>query len=523
LSADLALTNGKVLTMNPAQPVAEAVAIRGARIIKVGTNQEIRQLIGKETKILRLKGKTVLPGFIDTHIHVLDFGKLSSWLDLAKVRSIDELQDNVRRRVEKSARGDWILGRGWNEMRFTEKRLPNRLDLDEFSPENPVVLYHEIKQVCLVNSRTLELAGINLKTPILSDCSIERDAETCEPTGILRNSATDLVWHKIPEPSEKELLEATAHACEKIVEAGVTSVHWLVLCVAELSIAQKLHFQKRLPFRVNLIVPIDFIDDLYGFNSGDKSVLRVGGAVIVTDGYLASKTAALDNPYSDGLNSSGHLLTTPEELYKMIEKVTKAGLQLIIHAVGDKAVGMALTAVERAQNLVTIMNTPVRIEQAAVLNEKLIEQMKRHKVIVSVQPLVISSEFSMWHALEHLGTQRARWLFPLKTMLRNSIRVIAGSDCPMEPLNPLLGIQAAVTRKDFPEEQVKVEEILRMYTIDAAYSSGEETLKGSIEEGKLADLTVVSQDPTTVPPIALSKIDVELTIINGQIEYSKFS
>jgi len=147
--------------------------------------------------------------------------------------------------------------------------------------------------------------------------------------------------------------------------------------------------------------------------------------------------------------------------------------------------------------------------------------MKQQKVIVSVQPLVIASEFSTWHAKEHLGAQRTRWLFPLKTVLKNNIRVIAGSDCPMEPLNPLLGIQAAVTRKHSPYEQVTVEETLRMYTIDAAYSSGEETLKGSIEEGKLADLTVVSRDPTTVPSDALNEIDIELTIINGRVEYSK--
>jgi len=518
---DLALVGGKVITMNPTHPLAEAVAIDGARIVKVGTNLEITRLINKKTKIIRLNGKTVLPGFIDTHIHVLDFGKMLSWLDLTNVRSIAELQDAVKKRIEDSPKGSWILGRGWNEARFSDKHMPNRSDLDLFTPENPLILYHEIAQACLVNSKTLDLASIGEGTSDPQGGSIERDTETDAPTGILRDSATDLVWRIVPELGEEELLEAAALACAKIVQAGVTSVHWMVLERVELAVAQRLHLQKRLPIRVNLIVPVNLIDAIQNFRSNDSLALRVGGVIIAVDGYLAAKTAALSQPYSDDLAHSGDLLATPEEIIAMAMKISKTGFQVLVHAMGDKAVDVSLNAIGKAMDSASSKEARVRLEQAALVDERLIERIKRQKVIVSVQPLVISSEFSVWHALEHLGTIRARWLFPLQTFIENGVRLIGGSDCPMEPLNPLLGIQAALVRSHFPEEQVKIEEALRMYTIDAAYSSGEEGFKGSIEEGKLADLVVLSKDPLLTSPDALNRIDVELTVVDGRIVNSK--
>jgi predicted amidohydrolase YtcJ len=521
LSADIVLTNGKVLTMNPTQPIAEAVAIIGDKIVKVGTNEEINRLIGKSTKVIRLNGKTVVPGFIDTHIHVTDFGRLISWLDLTSIKSIEELRESVKKRVEKTPKGQWILGRGWNESRFKEKRLPNRSDLDSVSPNNPIILYHEIAQVCLVNSKALKIANVTAQTRNPEGGAIDKDAETGKPTGILRNSATNLVWKKIPEPDEEELLEATTLACEKILEAGVTSVHWMVLSSIEISIAQKLHAQKRLPIRVNLIIPADLLNCLKDYRSDDNSTFRIGGVVIATDGYLASKTAALSQPYADDPASSGKLLISSEEMQATTARILKTGLQLVIHAMGDKAVDLALTTIENASNLAPSKIGRVRLEQAAVLNQKLVERMKKQNVIVSVQPLVIESEFSVWHAKGHLGSERARWLYPLKTLQRNGVRVVGGSDSPMEPLNPILGIQAAVSRENFSEERVTVNEALRMYTVDAAYSSGEENLKGSIEEGKLADLVVLSCNPAEVLPDEITKINVKLSVVMGRIAYSK--
>jgi predicted amidohydrolase YtcJ len=202
-------------------------------------------------------------------------------------------------------------------------------------------------------------------------------------------------------------------------------------------------------------------------------------------------------------------------------KILKAGLQLVIHAMGDKAIDAALATIDDAAIKAPTKDLRVRIEQAAVLNEGLLQRMKKQKVIVSVQPLVVASEFSVWSATDHLGPKRARWLYPVKTLLKEGIMVIGGSDCPMEPLSPLLGVQATVTRDFFLEERVIVDEALRMYTVDAAYSSSEERIKGSIETGKLADLTVLSHDPRIVPLSEIENITVEMTIVGGTIVYSK--
>jgi predicted amidohydrolase YtcJ len=524
MSADLALTSGKVLTMNQSQSYAEAIAIKDGRIVQVGTNEEIGPWIGKNTKVISLKGKTVVPGFIDTHIHVADFGRLLTWIDLSSACSIKEMQQSLSRHVAKAPKGKWLLGRGWDQTRFAEKRLPTRFDLDAVSPDNPVIFYHQSGQMCVVNSKALELAGVTRLTPVPTGGAIDRDAETGEPTGVLRDNATNLVWKIVPEPSEEELMEAAGLACQKIVEAGVTSVHWMVLSPIEIQIIQRLRRENKLPLRVYVVIPANLLDEVIDLASHlglEDNMVRIGGVEIGADGYLAARTAALFQPYSDSLATSGKLLCTREELNASAAEILKAGLQLVIHAVGDKAVDAALTTIELTSGEAPRKDVRYCIEQAAVLNEGLIERMKMQKVIVSVQPRVIASEFSVWSATEHLGAKRARWLYPLKTLLKESIRVVGGSDCPMEPLSPLLGIQAAVTREFFSEERITVDEALRMYTVDAAYSSGEENIKGTVETGKLADLTVLSHNPAKATPNEIANITVEMAIVGGKVVYSK--
>jgi predicted amidohydrolase YtcJ len=519
MSADLALINGKVLTMNQSQPYAKAIAIKDHKIAQVGTNKEIEPWITKSTKVIDLNGKTVVPGFIDTHIHVADFGRLLMWIDLSTASSIKQMQESLSRQVEMAHKGNWLLGRGWDQNRFAEKRLPNRFDLDVVAPNNPVILYHQSGQVCVVNSKALEMAGVTRLTPIPLGGAVDKDSKTGELTGVLRDSATNIVWDCVPEPSEEELIETIGLACQKILEAGVTSVHWMVLSPIELHIIQRLQSEDKLPLRVYVIVPAKFLDDVKSLDLPrhlKNNLVKIGGVEIAADGYLAARTAALLEPYSDDPTTNGEMLCTQEEMKTTAAKILKAGLQLVIHAVGDKAVDSALTAIEQISTETPLKGERIRIEQAAVLNKALINRMKRQKVIVSVQPCVVATEFSVWSATEHLGPKRARWLFPIKTLLKENIRVIGGSDCPMEPLNPLLGVQAAVTREAF-EERSTVDEALRMYTIDAAYSSNEENMKGSVETGKIADLTVLSLNPKNVPPNEIEKIKAEMTIVGGRI------
>jgi predicted amidohydrolase YtcJ len=275
------------------------------------------------------------------------------------------------------------------------------------------------------------------------------------------------------------------------------------------------------PVRINVVVPEAFIKQTANFHSTDILMLHIGGVVIYADGYLDSKTAALLEPYSDEPNNSGKLLCPEHALASLVAEVLATGFQPIIHAMGDRAVDTALTVIEQTSKQLSSELIRFRIEQAAVLNEELVERLKIQNVVVSVQPKVIATEFAVWSANEHLGIERAKWLHPLKTLLNAGIKVAGGSDCPMEPLSALLGIQEAVLRKDFSEQCLSFEEALRMYSVDAAYSSGEEEIKGSIEVGKLADLTVLSNDPLTVPTDEIKDIPVEMTVIDGKVVYSK--
>ena len=512
--ADLALINANVRTMNPRQPVAQAVAIRKNKIIKVGTNQAVSKLIGKSTKVISLDGKTVVPGLIDTHIHVADFGRCLLWLDLTSVDSIKQLQSSIREKAKEIPAGKWIIGRGWNQNRFKEKRLPNLSDLNEAALHNPVILYHETAMMCAVNGKALGLACVTQQTAEPSGGTMDKDPQTGELTGILRDSATNLVWQAVPEPSIDELSEATALACQEITKAGLTSVHWMILSEIELALIQRLHADGKLPVRVNVIVPEAFLKQTAGFQSTDTLMLHVGGVFIAVDGYLDSKTAALLEPYSDELNNSGNLLFTEEALASLVADVVAAGFQPIIHAMGDKAVDVALGVIEQTSKQ---KNVRFRIEQAAILNKQLVGRLKTLGVVITVQPKVITTEFAVWSATQHVGLERAEWLHPLKTLLKAGVKVAGGSDCPMEPLSPLLGMQEVVERERFVEQRLSAEEALRMYTLDAAYASGEETAKGSIEEGKLADLTVLSSDPTAVKLSEIKNVKVDMVIIDGKV------
>jgi predicted amidohydrolase YtcJ len=497
--------------MNPKQPTAQAIAITKNRITKVGTNQQIQPLISENTIVLNFEGKTVLPGLIDTHIHVADYGRCLMWLDLTPAKSIAELQELIKEKAKQTLTGKWIIGQGWNEARFKEARMPTLEDLDEAAPDHPVILYREAAMICAVNSKALEVAGVTRQTAVPQCGAIDKTPKG-KITGIFRDTATTLIWQAVPEPTEGELLNATAYACQKILQAGITSVVWLVISESELPIIQKLQAWGQLPFRVNVVVPEALLEKAAEIKSKDESVLRVGGAFVAVDGYLDSKEAALQKPYSDDPANSGKMYLTSEALAASVKRTLSFGVQPVIHAMGDRAIDTALTVIEQTQK----SDVRFRIEQAAVLNKTLIKRLKNQNTVISIQPRVITTEFAVWAASHRLGN-RAQLLHPLKTLLDVGVAVAAGSDCPMEPLSPLLGIQELMLRESYPEQRLSVDEAICLYTLNAAYCSGEEGLKGSIEAGKLADLTVLAQDPSSVKRQDIKDIVVDFVILNGKV------
>ena len=518
--ADLVLKNANVLTMNPLVPHAEAIAIKDQKIVAVETNKQIKPWIGKQTKVMNLDGKTVVPGFIDAHVHMRGFGRFLTWINLRGVDSIREMQQLLRERTQKTPEGKWILGRGWDQERFKEKRYPTRWDLDEVALDNPVIFTRFCGHMCVANGKTLELAGITRDTVAPSGGQIDKNPETGELTGILRENAMNLVWNIVPEPSEKELTEICVLASQKAVEAGLTGVHWLVHSPAEIRILQKLRKEGKLPLRVYLVVPVEFMDCLIdaGLVTGfGDHMIKIGAIKILADGSLGARTAALKQPYDDKPSTKGMMLYSQRSLNGLILKAHKAGFQLAIHAIGDQTVDIALKALKKTLEVSPREDHRHRVEHASVLNKILIQRMKKLGVIASVQPHFVVSDF--W-VEKRLGKERARWTYPFKTLIEKGVMVAGGSDCPVEPISPLLGIYAAVNREIFPQERITVEEALRIYTVNAAYASFEEKIKGSIEAGKLADLVVLSDDLRKIEPSKIRDVSVEMTIVGGKIIYN---
>jgi len=517
--ADLVLTNGNVLTMNPSKPHAQAIAVKYDRIIEVGTDKEVKPWIGKNTKIINLEEKTVVPGFIDTHVHITGYGKSLRQINLRGVKSIKEMQKKLEKRIQKTPKGQWILGRGWDQDHLTERRYPARWDLDKFSPNNPVILTRVCGHLCVANSQALELADITKETTPPSAGQIDKDPKTGEPTGILRENAMNLVWKVKPESSEEELIEACSLACQKAVEAGLTSVHWLISSPTEIRVIQKLREQDKLPLRVYIMVSVKLLRHLIdlGLHTGfGDSRVRIGSVKIFSDGSLGARTAALFQPYHDEPARKGIVLYTQEKLSTLVMKAHKAGFQLAVHAIGDRAVDMVLTGLENALKEAPKENHRHRIEHVSVLNKRLVQRMKELKVIASVQPHFVVSDF--WVA-DRVGSARARWVYPFKTLIQEGVLTTGGSDCPVEPIDPLLGVWAAVAREAFPEERISVDDALRLYTVNAAYASFEENIKGSIDVGKLADLVVLSREPHEIPPNEIRDVKVEMTIVGGKVVY----
>jgi len=518
--ADVVVLNANVVTLSYRQPRAEALAIRDGRIVAVGSNGEVRCFIGDRTKVVDAWGKTVVPGFVDCHVHMTSFGKQLQMLDLRDVSSIKEMKRKIREYAEENPGKSWILGGRWDHERFSEKRYPTRWDLDEAVRDKPVFLVRVCGHVGVVNTKALELAGVGKETRVNGGL-VDLDVTSGEPNGILREKALDLVWRVVPKPTMVELEEACIQACTKAVEKGLTAVHWIVDSADEIRIVQKLNSEGKLPLRVYLGIPVELLDEFVGLSlvcDFGGEMVRFGFVKILADGSLGARTAALKEPYADKPETSSMLIYSQRKLNQLVLKAHKAGWQVAVHAIGDKAIEAVLKAFHNALKKFPQMGHRHRIEHCSVLSPGLIKCMKRLGLIASVQPHFIVSDF--W-VVDRVGVKRARWVYPFKTLMREGVVVASGSDCPVEPINPLLGIWAAIARKGFKEESLTVEEALRTYTLNAAYASFDEGKRGTIEVGKLADLTVLSEDPFKVEPDQIRHISVEMTIVGGKIVYAR--
>ena len=515
--ADAILIDGYFFSPEQGACVAEAAAISNGVITSLGSASDMKKLVGPETRVIDLEGRVVLPGFSDSHVHGLGVGLSKLWVDLSSASSISEVVEALRGRCSSSGPGEWVVGFGWDHERFSEKRLPTREDLDAISREKPIVIFRRCGHLCVVNSAILEKLGDRLQD-LISNGRALLDASTKQPNGILVEEGVDAVRELLPL-SESSVLRAVREAIEEALRRGLTCLHWIARGSEDLAAIMALRASGELRIRIYLFFPVEMLPHLLALGLrtgfGDPWV-RVGGVKLLLDGSLGARTAYLREPYADQPSERGKLLYGEKELRELALRAHGAGLQLAIHAVGDGAVELALKVLSELPGGPGRMRH--RIEHASVLGPGLIKMMAGLGVVASVQPRFVVSDF--W-VEERLGPSRARWAYPFRSMLKAGIPLAAGSDAPVEPMDPLEGISAAIGEAQRPEERLGLWEAIQIYTYGPAYASFQENVSGSLGVGKLADLTVLSCGPEELRPEAIGDIRVDATFVCGQLAYAR--
>ncbi|MBI4305747.1 MAG: amidohydrolase [Chloroflexi bacterium] len=531
ISADLALLNGNVLTLDGGLPHAQALACRGGKIIYVGDNAGARELTGPGTRTIDLQGKTALPGFNDSHLHLSMFGFELQRVDLCypKARSVADVKRLVSERAERTPPGEWVRANGYDQEKIAERRHPTRQELDEVSSVHPIVLGHVTGHAYAANGLALRRAGITRDTAPPPGGVIEKDPDTGEPTGLIAEQAMAILEAAMPASTVEDQARAVELACRAFVSAGMTS------CTdAGPSMAADSHLagfflareRGKLPVRCCVTITDLLLDEanrlgiMPGF--GDDR-LRVGAMKIFTDGSLIVKTAALCEPYEGDPDRLGDDFKPPEEITRAVVKANAAGWQVAIHAVGDRAIGNALNAIEAALTRNPRKDARHRIEHATTMRPELVDRFVKLGVVPVVQP-AFAHYFGDTYQ-QHLGPRRAAHALPFRTLLDRGLQVAGSSDCSVTPFSPLVGIKCAVVRNTlserpfWPEHAVTLDEALAMYTWRGAYATFEEKVKGTLSAGKLADIVVVGDDPRKVPPEELDRIPVQMTIMGGEVVY----
>nr|BCX01228.1 MAG: amidohydrolase [Bacteroidota bacterium] len=527
-AADVLLYNGRIYTM--AEPArAEAMAIRGDRIVAVGSTAELRRRFRARTEI-DLGGRTVLPGLIDAHAHLMGQGVSMLQADLVGANSKEEILDRLRRFAQSRPPGSWILGRGWDQNRWPEKAFPTAEDLDRLFPDRPVWLRRIDGHAAWANSKAMELAGISVQTPDPEGGRILRYPDG-RPTGVFIDRAMALVERFIPPPSEEDLERALELAIGECLRYGITSVHDAGVDRRTIERYRRFIDEGRFPLRVYALIggvgeTLEYFcrqGPLLGYG-GNR--LTVRAVKLYADGALGSRGAALLEDYSDEPGNRGLLIVSADSLARQVERVMACGFQVAIHAIGDRGNRAALDAIARAIERTGRRDLRPRIEHAQIVALEDIPRFRQLGVIASMQPIHATSD--MYWAEARVGPERIRGGYAWRRFLDAGVVLAAGSDFPVEPVNPFLGLYAAVTRQDrsgwppggwYPDQRLRLQEAVRAFTLGAAYAAFEEDLKGSLEPGKLADFIVLDRDIFAVPERDIADVRVLETWLGGERVY----
>ncbi len=544
--ADLVLLGGRLLEAE--SPTATAVACRDGRIVFVGSDEQARDWIGPKTRVFPLSGAALMPGLTDAHGHLLGLGDSLARVDLVGTASFSEVVERAAARAASAPRGTWILGRGWDQNDWPEKAFPDHHALSEQTPDHPSFLRRIDGHAGLANAEALRIAGVTRHTPDPEGGRILKDATSGEPTGVLVDNAMRLVDRVIPAPTHEERTAALARAMQECVALGLTEVHDAGVDLETITCYRELASAGRMPIRVYAMVSggraradaaharesdeIEGNPALAAYLERGPEIGAAGGLLTVravklyADGALGSRGAALLEPYADDPENRGLLVSDPEAIRETTVRCLKAGLQVCVHAIGDRGNRVVLDAFERALAEVPSKDARLRIEHAQVLSPSDIPRFARLGVIASMQPTHATSDMP-W-VPDRVGPERARGAYAWRSLVRSGVTLAFGSDFPVESASPILGIYAGLTRQDLegrpaggwlPEERLTPVEVLRAFTAGAAYAAFEESQGGAIAVGKRADLTALSLDPLTAAPRELLGAKVVATVVSGRVVY----
>jgi hypothetical protein len=531
LAADLVIINANIHTIDAGQPLAQAVAINGNHIVAVGSSKEIRKLAGPRTRLIDARNQLVLPGFNDSHVHFLGGGLQLSSVDLRDAGTTEEFADRIRRFAEKIPEGRWITGGDWDHERWPNAPLPTKELIDRYTPNTPVFVSRLDGHMALANSLALRLAGVTRQTLDPPGGLIVRDQKTGEPTGVLKDAAMSYVWKVVPGSSFEEKLAAARAATNHAASLGVTSVQDMS-AGNDVGVYQTLLDRGELKTRVYAVSPLPAWERLA--RTGVRAhfgneMLRIGGLKGFADGSLGSTTALFFEPYKDAPNTRG---LAGDEMFPegaMIERVRgadRAGLQVLIHAIGDRANDLILSCYEQVSSENGERDRRFRIEHAQHLRPQDISRFGRDRVIASMQPYHAIDD-GRW-AEKRIGKERAKTTYAFRSLLDSGATLAFGTDWTVAPLDPVLSVYAAVTRRTLDgrnpkgwvaEQKISVEEAVRAYTVGSAYAEFQEAVKGTIATGKLADLVILSRDIFKIDPRDIEKVRVVMTIMDGRVVF----
>ncbi|NLK43050.1 MAG: amidohydrolase [Tissierellia bacterium] len=540
---DTILINGKVYTMDKKRSIKEAIGIKNGRIEKLGTNEEILSLKDSGTEIIDLKGNLILPGFNDSYTHLVNLGYTLTMVGLQGVNSIDEIGKRILDYIEDHnlKKASWIRGTGWNQDYFQdEKRFPTRFDLDKISTEYPIIITRTCGHVAVANSLALKLLNITKDTPQIEGGHFDLD-ESGEPLGIFRENAISLIYNSLPNPTREETKAMMKMAIKEFHKLGITSVgtddfealpnkDYKQILESYLDLREN----NELNIRVNqqcLLPSIDklssFLEEGYNTGWGDENY-RIGPLKLLLDGSLGARTAALTKAYKDDNTTMGIVTMEVEELWKIVEYAHKNNTQVAIHAIGDRAMYMSMESIERALKKYPKKDHRHGIVHCQITDEVLLNKFKELDLVAYIQPIFLDYDWKI--VRDRVGVDLEKTSYNWKSLVDKGVNIACGSDAPVETFNVLYGIYEAVTRKDLqgnpkegwlPEQGLTVDEAVYGYTLGGAYSTFEEKIKGSIEEGKLADLVVLSKDIFEIPAEEIKDVEVLTTIFSGRIVYER--